>query len=128
MNALYLDAHSNRWRILSRDGSTAYYYRAVMEAHIGRPLTRAEHVHHRNGDTTDDRIENLELLDSRTHGALHWPQAHAARQANRRFDWSRDHESCTDCGTTTRSYFAGGMCQRCYHRNYMRRRRAEVAA
>jgi hypothetical protein len=33
----------------------------VMSEAIGRPLTRAENVHHRNGDRSDNRLENLEL-------------------------------------------------------------------
>jgi hypothetical protein len=48
-------------------------HRLVMAEFLGRPLTRAEVVHHIDGDKTNNAIDNLELMTRAEHVALHHP-------------------------------------------------------
>lgn len=55
-----------------------YLHRAVWEHHYG-PIPDGCHIHHRNEDTGDNRIENLELATPKSHAAKHWTPERAAR-------------------------------------------------
>lgn len=85
-------------------------HRIVMEQVIGRPLARNEEVHHRNGDKSDNRPENLEILSSAEHRRLHNSQRVCA------LGWARHYPCCVTCGTTDRPHIARGMCSPCYHK------------
>lgn len=50
------------WRITTPDGERKLAHRDIMERHIGRILLPSEHVHHKNGNKLDNRLDNLEIL------------------------------------------------------------------
>ena len=53
-----------------------------MEKHLGRILERHEVVHHKNGNPSDNRVENLEVFS--TNGE------HLAKTILRKPNWSQD--------------------------------------
>lgn len=120
-NASYVGEGNPKWRggrCMSASGYVLVYapdhphqvkgyyaeHRLVMEQHLGRILEPHECVHHFNHDRTDNRIENLELMDS-------WAQH------QRRHGYYEPRE-CANCGTTvmrsrgSRRRYARSFCSR----------------
>lgn len=57
-------------RITTEKNKRRYEHRIVMENLIGRKLTADEHIHHLNGDSSDNSINNLVILSNSEHRKL----------------------------------------------------------
>lgn len=85
MNARYngglcYDKSKNRWFVCCKGGKLVAWYRVVTENVLGRPLRSTELIHHLNGDPTDDRPENLEVIDRASHINEHRHELIVARR------------------------------------------------
>ena len=55
------------YKTITVNGKQVRVHRHLMEQHLGRKLESWEHVHHINGDSHDNRIENLIVLSNSEH-------------------------------------------------------------
>jgi hypothetical protein len=81
-------------------------HRYVMMIKLGRPLSSKEQVHHKDKNTLNNALENLEIMSASDHMRHHMVDR----------PWSRTHHSCVDCGTTVRKHKGFGLCNMCYQR------------
>jgi len=63
--------NKNGYLTLTISNEKQYIHRLAMEEHLGRKLKKYEQVHHINGNKTDNRIENLEIISPSEHLRKH---------------------------------------------------------
>ena len=81
-------------------------HRWVMEQHLGRKLKKGEFVHHIDGNTLNNVIENLQVISSGCHTQLHTIIP----------EWSKKFAHCAVCGLSDSPHQSRGVCHRCYTR------------
>jgi len=59
-------------------------HRVIMEGILGRPLKAWEHVHHIDGDKTNNTLDNLEVIDELEHGELHGDRTYTKKAKKKR--------------------------------------------
>ncbi|MEK2534368.1 HNH endonuclease signature motif containing protein [Tetragenococcus halophilus] len=64
-------------------GRKVRMHRAIVEQSIGRKLSPDEHVHHKNRNKRDNRIENLEVIDKTEHLKIHNKKGRTKNYTNR---------------------------------------------
>ena len=87
-----------------------YVHRFIMEQFLKRKLSIREIVHHINGDTKDNRIENLELISSQIdHMKTHYPLGRQKKKKNKSYT-----HTCIRCGIEFSGFktqkFCGKTC------------------
>lgn len=63
---------SNGYKRIKKNGKYFFEHRIIMEEHLKRKITNKEIVHHINGNTLDNRIENLIVTTRPSHAKLHY--------------------------------------------------------
>ncbi|MFZ7136790.1 HNH endonuclease signature motif containing protein, partial [Avibacterium avium] len=82
--AVGIDESKGYPRITTGENKGKFVHRLVMENHIGRPLTKNEHVHHIDGNIKNNSIDNLALVTVSGHARLHRYQDELAGQQRAR--------------------------------------------
>jgi hypothetical protein len=120
------------YRMLWRDGTHILEHRYLMEQHLGRKLKKSEHIHHVNGDKTDNRIENLEITSNHKHKSAHCRE------------YPNGEKPCSKCGEVkelsqfsfrlnsrkvkVRRRFYNSWCKQCCYKVHKERRHKRQAA
>lgn len=59
-----------RYFAVSMQGKKIHVHRLVMMYKLKRKLLRGEYVHHKNGDTRDNKLSNLKVMTASKHQSI----------------------------------------------------------
>lgn len=76
-DGIYLN--KSGYEIISIFNTNKPYHRYLMEQYLNKKLLKNEDVHHKNGIKTDNRLENLQVIEKQSHGYLHRFQQNVER-------------------------------------------------
>ena len=60
-----------KYKAVKINGKQHDVHRVVMENHLGHQLTRREVVHHKDGNTENNDIRNLQVMSLSEHSRMH---------------------------------------------------------
>ena len=80
-NSGYILAYAPKHPHAHKDGYVMFHT-VLMERAIGRYLKDNEVVHHVNRDRSDNRIENLRLMDKHEHRSMHMKERYSKTRGN----------------------------------------------
>lgn len=96
-------AYAQKWT----GKTTDFKHRIIYEAHFG-PIPKGMHVHHKNEDTHDNRIENLELVTPGDHKKMHAKRYHQ----NEAGEWLKTCVACETAKPLSAFYVTQGSHRR----------------
>lgn len=81
----WIDKRGYRWQYVTENGRRVARreHRLNMEKHLGRKLEPWEIVHHKDGDTKNNEIENLEIMTVGEHTTHHHEGGRKSEDARR---------------------------------------------
>ena len=107
--------NSAGYKIIRVDGKQVYEHRWLMERHLGRKLLRHEHVHHINGNKSDNNLSNLTVMDESKHHQEHVGPAFDVKRAKRLYDKGIGYRKLSQLFGVARQNIRACFVQRGWH-------------